>query len=316
MIQVQALTKRFEQFVALDAVTCTVPSGCIYGLVGSNGAGKSTLLRLLTGVYKPDSGTVELDGSPVYENPGVKDRIAYIPDELYFLPGSNISRMKKLYASLFGSFSKERCDFLTKSFQLNPSAPINSFSKGMRRQAAVVLALSCRPDYIFFDETFDGLDPVMRGLVKSLICEDVAERGATAIITSHSLRELEDTCDQLALLHKGGLVMERDIQNLKTSLFKVQTALGCDYDQSAFAGIDVLQFHKSGSVASMIIRGDREEAVAKLRALEPLLLDILPLSLEEVFTFELRERGYSFESVIEQLQNEDAAFKGGDSHEK
>ena len=137
-----------------------------------------------------------------------------------------------------------------------------------------------------------------------------------SIITSHSLRELEDTCDQLALLHKGGLVMESDIQNLKTSLFKVQTALDRDYDQSAFAGIDVLQFHKSGSVASMIIRGDREEAVAKLRALEPLLLDILPLSLEEVFTFELRERGYSFESVIEQLQNEDAAFKGGDSHEK
>ena len=316
MIQVQSLTKKFEQFGALDAVTCTIPSGCIYGLVGSNGAGKSTLLGLLTGVYKPDAGTVELDDSPVYENPGIKDRIAYIPDELYFLPGSSINRMKKLYASLFSSFSRERCDFLTKSFQLDPAAPVNSFSKGMRRQAAVVLALSCRPDYIFFDETFDGLDPVMRGLVKSLICEDVAERGATAIITSHSLRELEDTCDQLALLHKGGLVMESDIQNLKTSLFKVQTALDRDYDQSAFAGIDVLQFHKSGSVASMIIRGDREEAVAKLRALEPLLLDILPLSLEEVFTFELRERGYSFESVIEQLQNEDAAFKGGDSHEK
>ena len=316
MIQVRSLTKKFDQFVALDAVTCTIPNGCIYGLVGSNGAGKSTLLRLLTGVYKPDAGTVELDGAPVYENPSVKARIAYVSDELYFLPGASINRMKKLYASLFGSFSKERCNFLIKSFQLDPAAPINSFSKGMRRQAAVLLALSCRPDYIFFDETFDGLDPVMRGLVKSLICEDVAERGATAIITSHSLRELEDTCDQLALLHKGGLVMESDIQNLKTSLFKAQIALGCDYDQNTFSGIDILQFHKSGSVANMIIRGDREEAVAKLRAMEPLLLDVLPLSLEEVFTFELRERGYSFESVIEELQNEEIAFKGGDSLEK
>ncbi len=325
MIQVQSLTKKFEQFVALDSVTCTIPSGCIYGLVGSNGAGKSTLLRLLTGVYKPDSGSVTLDGAPVYENPAMKAKIAYIPDELYFLSGATMNRMTKLYASLFDTFSKDRYEFLTKSFNLNPAVPLNSFSKGMRRQAAIILALSCRPDYIFFDETFDGLDPVMRGLVKSLICEDVAERGATAIITSHSLRELEDTCDQLALLHKGGLVMESDIQNLKTSLFKVQIALTRAYDQSIFAGIDVLQFHKSGSVSNMIIRGDREEAVARLRALSPVLLDILPLSLEEVFTFELRERGYSFESVIQELQGDEAkeaaseaasSEKEGITHEK
>lgn len=315
MIQVQSLTKKFEQFVALDSVTCTIPSGCIYGLVGSNGAGKSTLLRLLTGVYRPDSGTVQIDGAPVYENPEIKAKIAYIPDELYFLPGSNMNRMEKLYASLFDTFSKERYEFLTKSFQLNPTAPLGSFSKGMRRQASIILALACRPDYIFFDETFDGLDPVMRGLVKSLICEDVAERGATAIITSHSLRELEDTCDQLALLHKGGLVMESDIQNLKTSLFKVQIALGREFDLSTFSDIDVLQFHKSGSVANMIVRGDREETVAMLHKLEPILLDVLPLSLEEVFTFELRERGYSFESVIQELQSEEQT-KGGTINEK
>ena len=289
MIKATGVTKRFEDFTALYELSCTIPKGCIYGMVGSNGAGKSTFLRLLAGVYRPEAGAITIDGEPVYENPAVKKRIAYVPDELFFLPASNIRRMASLYEAAYPSFDRKRFESLTEIFRLSASKSLNTFSKGMRRQAATILAISCRPDYIFFDETFDGLDPVMRNLVKSMICQDVLERGATAIITSHSLRELEDTCDQLALLHKGGLVMESDIQNLKTSLFKVQTALDRDYDQSAFAGIDVLQFHKSGSVASMIIRGDREEAVAKLRALEPLLLDILPLSLEEVFTFELRE---------------------------
>ncbi len=299
MIEIKNLTKKFSDFTALDNVTCTIPSGCVYGMVGSNGAGKSTFLRLISGVYHGDNGTICIDGEDVYENPSVKARIAFVSDDLYFLQGASITRMKALYKSIYPLFDDERFNFLLSSFKLDPKKPIQHFSKGMRRQTAILLALSCRPDYLFFDETFDGLDPVMRGLVKSLIYNDVAERGTTAIITSHSLRELEDVCDQLALLHLGGLILQSDVQNLKTSLFKVQIAFSEPTESTAFDGLGVAQCKQVGSVFSLIIRGDREEIVSRLQAMNPLLLDVLPLSLEEVFTFEMANLGYSFEDVIE-----------------
>lgn len=299
MIQATHLTKRFDDFTALNDITCTIPQGCVYGMVGSNGAGKSTFLRLITGVYKGDTGSVLIDGAPVYENPDVKANMAYVPDELFFLPGANMSRMARLYRSMYDTFDQKRFDFLTKTFGLDPNKALNTFSKGMRRQASIILAISARPKYIFFDETFDGLDPVMRNLVKSLICDDVIERQATAIITSHSLRELEDICDQLALLHKGGLVLESDIQHLKTSLFKIQIAFADEYDKSSFSDIDMLHFSKKGSVANMIVRGDREQTVWKLQAMQPLVLDVLPLTLEEVFTYEMEALGYAFSDVLE-----------------
>lgn len=298
MIQTTGLTKRFGDFRALDRVTCGIPKGCIYGMVGSNGAGKSTFLRLISGVYRGDEGTVTIDGEPVYENPAVKRRIAYVPDELFFLPGANLSRMQKMYRSLYPSFDSERFHFLTNAFRLDERKSLGTFSKGMRRQAATILALSCKPDYIFFDETFDGLDPVMRGLVKNLICQDVMERETTAIITSHSLRELEDTCDQLALLHQGGLVLESDIQDLKTSLFKIQIAFPHDYDRDYFRSVDIRYFRKTGSVSSMIVRGDKEATVQYLFSLAPSVLDVLPLTLEEVFTYEMESLGYSFRDVL------------------
>ena len=294
MIEATALTKRFGAFTALNHISCTIPRGCIYGMVGSNGAGKSTFLRLITGVYRPDEGQVTIDGVPVYEHPAVKARVAYVPDDLYFLPNASIRRMAQLYRAVYPNFDDARCQFLTKSFGLNPNANLNTFSKGMKRQAAILLALSTRPDYVFFDETFDGLDPVMRGLVKSLICEDVVERQATAILTSHSLRELEDTCDQLALLHKGGIVFESDVQNLKTTLFKVQIAFDHDYDHTLFSGFDVLNFTKHGSVSNLIVRGDRDKVVQDLRTKSPILMEVLPLSLEEVFLYEMESLGYSF----------------------
>ena len=221
MIQVNALTKKFGDFTALKALDCTIPSGCVYGLVGSNGAGKSTLLRLICGVYRPDGGNVTLDGKNVYENPALKSRMVFVPDELYFLPQSSMKRMAQAYAAFYPTFDYARFEELAASFKLNVKANLNTFSKGMRRQAATILALSCRTDYIFLDETFDGLDPIMRNLVKKNLYADVAERGATAVLTSHSLRELEDTCDQLALLHKGGIVFESDVQNLKLSLIHI-----------------------------------------------------------------------------------------------
>lgn len=295
MIEVRGLTKRFGNFTALSNVTCTIPEGCIYGMVGSNGAGKSTLLRLISGVYRPDAGEIFIDGQPVYENTAMKARIAFVPDELYFLGGADMRRMAQLYAAAYPAFDKARFEALTASFKLDPTKPLSTFSKGMRRQASIILSLSSRPKYIFFDETFDGLDPIMRTLVKKLIVEDVLDRHATAIITSHSLRELEDTCDQLALLHKGGLVLESDVQNLKTSLFKIQIAFNHDYDRDLFAGLDILHYTRHGSVASFIVRGDREQTVAALQAKLPVLLDILPLSLEEVFTYEMEALGYIFD---------------------
>ena len=187
-----------------------------------------------------------------------------------------------------------------KEFSLDPNKNLNTFSKGMRRQAATILALSCCADYILFDETFDGLDPVMRNLVKTLLYREVMERNATAVITSHSLRELEDTCDQLALLHKGGIIFESDVDHLKTSLFKVQIAFSDEYGKERFEGIDTLSYSKHGSVASMIVRGDREETEAKLKAMEPVLFEVLPLSLEEVFVYEMGQRGYEFSEVLKQ----------------
>lgn len=294
MIKTEHLTKKFGDLTALNDISCTINDGCIYGLVGSNGAGKSTLLRLIAGVYKPEKGNVTVDGAPVYENPKVKERITFVADELFFLPGASMNRMADLYAAVYKRFDRKRYKELTSLFGLDPKKPINTFSKGMKRQAATILALSARSDYILFDETFDGLDPVMRNFVKKIVCEDILDRNATAVITSHSLRELEDTCDQLALLHKGGLILQSDVQNLKTGLFKVQVAFREEYDKTKFEGMNILQFIKHGMVASMIIRGDQEKTVARLKAMNPAVLDVLPLTLEEVFTYEMEALGYKY----------------------
>lgn len=300
MITAKELTKKFDSFTALNSLSCKIPEGCIYGLVGSNGAGKSTLLRLISGVYKPEGGSVEIDGQPVYDNPEVKNKLIYIPDDLYFLPRSNLKRMAKLYSSVYSSFSFDRFNELVSLFRLDPDANLNTFSKGMRRQAATILALSTKAEYILFDETFDGLDPVIRNLLKNLLYNDVMERKATAVITSHSLRELEDTCDQLALLHKGGIIFESDIGNLKTSLFKIQVAFKDPYDRSKFDGVDMLSFNKHGSVSTLIVRGDREENSAKIKQMDPILYEILPLTLEEVFVYEMDALGYAFSDVLKQ----------------
>ncbi|MBQ3527961.1 MAG: ABC transporter ATP-binding protein [Clostridia bacterium] len=294
MITTTNLTKKFDGVCALENVTCTIQNGCIYGMVGSNGAGKSTFLRVLSGVYKADGGEALLDGEPIWENPSTKAKIAYVPDELYYLPAANLMRMGKLYASLYPDFDWQTYKTLAKDLDLPTDRGINTFSKGMRRQALTILALSSKPEYIFFDETFDGLDPVMRSYIKKLICQDVVDRGATAIITSHSLRELEDTCDQLSLLHKGGLILESDVQRLKTAQYKIQIAFSEEYDKSKFEGIDIVHFVKHGSVSNMIVRGDKQETVTRLSAMGPVLLDVLPLTLEEVFTYEMEALGYSF----------------------
>jgi len=295
MIKARKLTKRFGEVEALVNLNCNIPQGCIYGMVGANGAGKSTFLRLCNGVYQPDEGSVSINGGEVFDNPPIKEHCVFVPDELYFLPQSNMLRMAKLYEAMYPRFSWERFNELSGTFRLDKNRTLNTFSKGMRRQAATILALSSMTDYVFFDETFDGLDPVMRNLVKSTLYDDVLERGCTAVITSHSLRELEDTCDQLALLYQGGVVFESDVQNLKTSLFKVQVAFSDEYDESRFDELDILSFTKQGSVANMIVRGERGRSRELITKMDPLLLEVLPLTLEEVFLYEMESLGYYFE---------------------
>ena len=304
MIKADKVTKSFfsagmkAPYIALNELSCEIPSGCIYGLVGSNGAGKSTFLRLLSGVYKADSGEMTIDGLPVWENPMAKDKLFYVPDELYFLPQSTMQKMAHYYKAIYPKFDWQRYYNLTETFGLDDTANLNTFSKGMKRQAATILALATKPDYLFFDETFDGLDPVMRNLVKKVIYNDVLERGTTTIITSHSLRELEDTCDQLALLHRGGIILESDIHELKTAQFKVQIAFKEDYGREKFDSVprmDILSFSKHGSVTNMIVKGERDDVAVSLRAMSPVILDILPLTLEEVFTYEMEALGYAFD---------------------
>ena len=300
MIRAAGITKKFGSFTALDEVTCNILDGCVYGLVGSNGAGKSTFLRVLAGIYKPDEGVAYFDDEPVYENPSVKEQISFVADELYFLTGSNMKKM----ALMYDNFDMDRFNELTKIFGLDPDKNIANFSKGMRRQASIILTLSTRAKYMFFDETFDGLDPVMRNLVKKLICDDVAEKGSTVIITSHSLRELEDICDHLALLHKGGLVLDSDVLEMKTTQFKVQVAFEEKFNESKFWDMNITRYRQEGSVANMIVNGDREEMIKRFRDMNPIILDILPLTLEEVFTYEMEALGYEFNKQMEVKEDE------------
>ncbi|MBR6764885.1 MAG: ABC transporter ATP-binding protein [Clostridia bacterium] len=297
MIEIKNVIKRFENTAVLNGVTSTINEGSIYGLIGANGAGKSTLLRLLAGVYKADEGEILIDGESVYENPLAKEKLHYVSDELYFLPGANLLRMAKMYSNYFKSFSMEHFSKLVEHLKLDAQKPLNTFSKGMRRQAAIVLALSTRPKYLFLDETFDGLDPVMRNTVKNLFVDEVLENKTTIILTSHSLRELEDTCDQLSLLHKGGIVFEKDVQDIKSDMFKVQIAFDHDFSKDLFKELELLSFKKSGSIATFIVRGDKDDTLPRLKALEPILLEALPLTLEEVFIHETSKLGYSFSEV-------------------
>ena len=291
MIKVEGVVKRFGDFTALSNVSFEIRSGSIYGLVGINGAGKSTLLRIITGIYKPEEGTVYFDGEGVWDSPEVKSRIAFVPDDLYLPNSSNMLSMAKRYSVLFGKFNFEKFYNLASAFSLDVRKSFNTFSKGMRRQASTILALSLETDYIFFDETFDGLDPFKRSYIKKLIAEDVKSRNATAIITSHSLKELEDICDRLAVLDKGGLVFESDVEHISVGGTKVQIAFNENYGIEKFADFDIIEFSKHGSVASVIFRGEEDEIKSRLAEMSPILLETLPLSLEEVFTLELDKRG-------------------------
>ena len=298
MIIAENLGKKFRNKAVIRQMNCAIKEGSIYGLVGANGAGKSTFLRMLAGVYQPSEGKAEINGEAVFDNAKIKKEIVFIPDELYFFPNYNFRMMADYYASLYEHFDRHRFQMLCDHFKLDTEARIQNFSKGMKRQGALILALSTRAHYFFFDETFDGLDPVMRSLVKSVLSEDVAQRNSTVLLTSHNLRELEDLCDHMGLLVEGRIMFESDIDSLKTEMFKVQIALpDKTFDRDEFRQLKVLYYKKSGSIATMIVKGDRELVTDVLRSKQPIILDLLPLSLEEVFIYEMEGYGYEFDSL-------------------
>ena len=297
MIEAINLTKRFENKIALDAVNFEIKEGSVYGLVGSNGSGKSTLMRLISGVYTSDGGDILIDGEKPFNNPELKSKICYLPDTPYFIHQSNINEMAKYYAMLYPTFDWERFEYLSSIFPLNKKARIATMSKGMQRQAALMLCLSVRPKYLLLDEAFDGLDPVMRKVLKSLLAEGVSD-GMTAIIASHNLSDLESLCDSVGLLHNGNIVFNEDIDNLKGNVHKVQAVFSMIPDLSVFDELKPMKIEKTGSLIQLVVKGDEKEIKSFLNALVPVFIELVPPSLEEIFIYELEEKGYDFEELL------------------
>ena len=299
MIEAKAVSKSFDGFLALNDLDMTVPKGSIYGLVGPNGAGKSTILRHLCGVYRPDSGVITIEGQPVYENPAIKGRMVVIPDDVYYYGSASVREMMKFYRGMYPTFSMERFEKLAEAFpEVDAKRPIRRMSKGMQKQAAFWLAMSCCPDYLLLDEPVDGLDPVMRRQVWSLLMGDVAERGTTVLVSSHNLRELEDVCDHVGILSHGQVVIERSLSQLQGTTVKLQVAFPDGVQPGLPQGMEVLHQSQLGRVYTYIVRGRADEVQQQVEAIHPLFVEALPLSLEEIFIYEMGGNDYAVRDIV------------------
>ena len=298
MIKAVDLTKNFGSYAALDNVNFEIKDGSIYGLVGSNGSGKSTLLRVIAGVYFTDGGNIIVDGMSTWNNPELKSKIFFLADTPYFFKGANLKEMADFYEGMYPNFSRERYDYLTSVFPLSATDKIDNMSKGMQRQAALMLALSTCPKYLLLDEAFDGLDPVIRGVLKSLLLDGIEKTGMTAIIASHNLRELEDLCDHVGLLHKGNVVFSDNLETLRGGIHKVQAAFKTLPPEIKFDGLNILKAEKTGSLVSMVIRGDEEEIMEKINSLNPIFAETVEPTLEEIFIYELEVEGYDIKNIL------------------
>lgn len=294
MIEVKNLTKCFDGFKALDELSLTVPTGAVYGLVGPNGAGKSTVIRHMMGVYRPNAGEILVDGQPVYENPAVKQKMVCIPDEIYYQTADTIKDLKELYRGIYPKFDTQRFERLKEVFHLDEKKQVRRFSKGMQKQLAFWLAISCRPEILVLDEPVDGLDPVMRRQIMSIILEDVAENGTTVLVSSHNLRELEDICDHVGMMHQGKMLLERSLSALQENMVKVQLVM----EDPLPSELEVVHHSAVGRVQTIIARGNAEQIEETFSKYNPLLCDILPLSLEEVFIYELGGVDYEVKNVL------------------
>lgn len=298
MITAENATKRFDNITAVDHVCAEVRDGSVYGLIGSNGAGKSTFLRMLAGILKPDEGTVCIDGADIFENTALKERFFFISDEQFFFSNCTPVEMKDYYKRFYQHFNEERYRKLMQGFGLDEKRKIRTFSKGMKKQVSVICGICAGTDYLFCDETFDGLDPVVRQTVKSLFAEDVESRGLTPVIASHNLRELEDICDHVGLLHRGGILFSRDLDEMKLGMFKMQCIFTDELPADAWQGMDVLRLEQRGSLYTLTARGSREELLAKVNAMNPTFCEMLPLTLEEIFINETEVAGYDIKKLL------------------
>ena len=292
MLEMNNVTKAFGSFKALDGLNLHVPKGAVYGLVGPNGAGKSTAIRCMLGVYRPDQGTVRVEGLPVFENPGVKQRIGSIPDEVLYFPSATLEEMRRFYRGIYPKFDEALFDRLREVFQLPGKTPIRRLSKGQQKQAAFHLTVCTHPELLILDEPVDGLDPVMRRQVMGLILSDVAEHGTTVLISSHNLRELEDVCDHVGILNKGKMLMEKSLADMQGNTCKLQLV------GQLPEGLEVLHESSSGRLKTLIVRGQAWEVSARVAAAKPAYFDVLPLSLEEIFIYELGGVDYEVKDIL------------------
>ena len=292
MLEMKNVVKTFGHVAALDNLSLTVPKGAVYGLVGPNGAGKSTAIRHLTGIYRPDKGEVTLEGVPVFEKPAAKGRIGYIPDDVFYYPGATLEEMRKFYKGIYPKFDDDLFARLHEIFQLPSNTPIRRYSKGMQKQAAFHLTMSIHPEVLILDEPVDGLDPVMRRQVMSVILADVAEHGTTVLISSHNLRELEDVCDHVGIMDKGRMLLERSLADMQGNTHKLQIV------GDTPEGLEILHESASGRLKTLIVRGQAWEISTKAAAAKPAYYDLLPLSLEEIFIYELGGVNYAVQDIL------------------
>ena len=298
MIEVKSVVKTFDGFTALDGADITVPDGGVYGLVGPNGAGKSTVIRHITGIYRPDSGQVLVEGEPVYENPGKKALIAAIPDDWYHFPSATIADMMRFYRGFYPAFDMARYEKFKEVFALPEKSPIRRMSKGMQKQAAFWLTMSCRPKYLILDEPVDGLDPVMRRQVWSLMMSDVSEYGTTVLVSSHNLRELEDVCDHVGMMNRGKVLVERSLADLQENIVKLQAVWRAGETPVLPRELEVLHTSHVGRVYTYIVRGTAAAVTERMEQYQPLMLEALPLSLEEIFIYELGGEHYAVKEIL------------------
>lgn len=298
MIQASNLTKKFDDITAVDHIDAVIKEGCVFGLIGTNGAGKSTFLRLAAGILKPDEGTLTIDGEAVYENEKAKAKIFYISDEQHYFNNATPLEMQGYYSKVYARFDKQRFLRLLEEFGLAKGRKINTFSKGMKKQLSVISGICANTDYLYCDETFDGLDPVMRQTVKGMFAYDMQERNLTPIIASHNLRELEDICDHVGLLHKGGILLSKELDEMKLNVHKVQCILQPEMSPEQLTGLSIVKTEARGRLFTLTVKGQRADIEAVLTAQDPVFYEIIPLSLEEIFISETEVVGYDIKKLV------------------
>lgn len=299
MIELKDLDKTFHNIHAVDHVTGTIREGMVFGLIGSNGAGKSTLLRMISGIIRPDAGEILVDGEPVFENPEIKSQICFLSDSPYYFQNACLKEMRDYYMTVYPTFNRKQFDSLTKIFNLDMNRRINSFSKGMKKQVSILLGLCAGTKYLLCDETFDGLDPVVRQAVKSLFAAEIMNRDFTPVISSHNLRELEDICDSVGLLHQGKLLLTQDLDQIKCNICKLQCVIqDAHLEQELLRNLRVVKMERTGSLLTLTVRGERSEVLRIAEAQNPLFIEVLPLTLEEIFISETEVAGYDIKDYF------------------